>query len=79
MRFNKGVHKFRPAQSEQALPTAGGHITSFSGKYRCAASRAASHSDWLSLFRICCVIGVQYTSNLDFLYSLVVCVYIVCG
>jgi hypothetical protein len=31
VRFNKGVHKFRPAQSEQALPAAGGHITSFYG------------------------------------------------
>ncbi len=47
VRVNKGVHNLRPAQSEQAIPAAGGHITGFPGKYRCVASSAASHSDWL--------------------------------
>jgi len=41
VRVNKGVHNLRPAQSEQAIPAAGGHITGFPGKYRCAASTAA--------------------------------------
>ena len=79
MPVTEALHYPWPAQAQQASSAAGGHNTGLFAKYRYAASSAALNSDWLD--RMCCVVGVQFKSNLGFpdIGSLVASVHIVCG